>query len=67
MTQNKTTKAKMDSWFKNADFDTLERVTGFNRHDFSPEDGYEEFVETCESYWFNLSSETQKHLYETYS
>ena len=34
------TKMQMDSWFKNADFDTLESATGFNIYDFSPEDEY---------------------------
>ncbi|MFS2717026.1 hypothetical protein AAH068_19150 [Bacteroides uniformis] len=36
-----------EEWWENTDFPTMERITGCRQTDFSPEDGYQEFVDAC--------------------
>ena len=42
------TKAQLDEWWGLCDFKTMEFVTGYCQHTFSPEDGYQDFVDACD-------------------
>lgn len=56
-----------DTWFGNLDFATLEKVTGFIQTDYSPEDGYQDFVDACEDWWSGLTMQQRKEVYESNS
>jgi hypothetical protein len=48
---------EIDGWWDDAGFEEMERVSGYRRTDFSPEDGYREFVDACNKYWEGLPVE----------
>jgi hypothetical protein len=52
-----------NKWFQNADFPTMEKITGYRQSDFSPEDGYQDFVDACEDWWGELSTEEKREIY----
>lgn len=54
---------KMDGWFNGADFKTMEKMFGLRHEDFDEEDGYQAFVDTCETRWDGLSYEGKRGLY----
>jgi hypothetical protein len=42
---------KAQEWWGLTDFETMERITGYSQADFSPEDGYQDFVDACDAWW----------------
>lgn len=54
---------KMDHWFADADFRTMEKMFDLRYEDFDEEDGYQEFVDECEKRWKELSYESKRYLY----
>lgn len=44
-------------WWKACDFRQMERTTGYRQDDFSPEEGYKQFVDACNNWWEALSTE----------
>lgn len=60
------TKKSLDKWFAEADFNTMEKVIGVRQSAFSPEDGYQDFVDFCEEAWSKLTVEQKRDLYEMY-
>ena len=60
------TKAQLDEWWGNCDFKTMEFVTGYCQYTFSPEDGYQDFVDACDEYWDKLSYSQKLSLYKEY-
>ena len=54
---------KWDTWFKGCDFATMEKLTGFKQSDYSPEEGYQDFVDACEDWWEELPTEERKEIY----
>ena len=49
------TKAMVNEWWNNTPFWLMENITGYRQDDFSPEDGYQDFVDACDTWWDNLS------------
>ena len=56
---------KWDKWFKECDFATMEKITGYKQSDFSSDDGYQDFVDACEAWWDKLNTEDRKEIYCT--
>ena len=52
-----------DEWFYEADFDTMERISGERRDDYSDEDGYQDFVDAVERWWDDLSDNEKVDIY----
>lgn len=52
-----------EEWFCEADFDTMERISGFKRDDYSDEDGYQDFVDAVEEWWDSLDDEKKVDIY----
>lgn len=46
-----------EEWFRGADFKTLERISGLRQDDFSPEDGYQDFVDAVHRWWASLEND----------
>lgn len=42
-------------WWIGTDFLQMERLIGYSCYDFDPEDGYQEFVNLCNEWWYRLS------------
>lgn len=57
---------RMDDWFSQADFKTMETMFGLRHEDFDEEDGYQAFVDTCETRWKGLTYESKRELYNEY-
>jgi hypothetical protein len=49
-----------------SDFTQMERLTGFRQIDFDPEDGYQDFVDACDSHWNRLCDEEKVLKWEDY-
>lgn len=54
---------RMESWWGNADFKAMEQITGYRQDDFSPEDGYQEFVDACNDWWKKKNYEARREVY----
>lgn len=52
-----------EEWFCEADFDTMERISGYKRDDYSDEDGYQDFVDAVEEWWDSLDDEKKVDIY----
>ena len=61
------TKAQLDEWWGLCDFKTMEFVTGYCQHTFSPEDGYQAFVEAGDEYWNKLNCKQKLSLYREFN
>lgn len=46
----------IDRWWHEQDFRQLEHFTRFRQDDFDPEDGYQAFVDACNTWWNALSN-----------
>ena len=62
-----TALAGANRWWNETDFSQMERITGFRQSDFDPEDGYQEFVDACDTWWEQLEHEEKTELWETYN
>ena len=56
-------KQKMQDWWKDLDFITLESITGLHEADYSSEDGSQSFVDACNDWWNSQDYDTQRELY----
>lgn len=54
-----TTGPLWQSWWRQADFATMERITGLWQADYDPEDGCQAFTDACEAWWNGQSEEEQ--------
>lgn len=63
----KYTEDAIKDWWANVPFDTMEAITGFRRIHFSPEDGYQEFVDACNDWWNWLTLESKIIYYQMYN
>lgn len=52
-----------ESWWGELGFEDMELVTGFRQDDFSPEDGYQEFVDACDEWWNDLDEDQKINIY----
>lgn len=58
---------ELNNWFSNLEFKLLEQVTRLKSYHFSNEDGYQDFVDTCENWWRKLSLEEKNSIYNEYA
>lgn len=56
----------MQEWWQGLEFKEMEQVTGFRQTDFSPEDGYQEFVDACEKWWNGKSYDEKRIIWKKY-
>ena len=61
------TKAQLDEWWGLCDFKTMEFVTGYCQHTFSPEDGYQEYVDFCDNWWDSLTYNQKLSVYKDHN
>ena len=54
---------KMQDWWKELDFITLESITGLREANYSSEDGSQAFVDACNEWWNGQDYDTQRGLY----
>ena len=52
-----------EAWFPGTDFDTMERISGLRRGDFSDEDGYQDFVDAVQEWWDSLDDSEKVTIY----
>ena len=55
---------RMEAWWGDADFPTMERVTGYRQDDFSPEEGYQDFVDACNEWWKAKSYDEKRAIFK---
>jgi hypothetical protein len=53
----------LDSWWGQLGFDEMKRITGLDYRYFSPEDGYQEYVDISNKLWQNKSFEDKLEIY----
>lgn len=58
--------ADIEQWWCATDFSQMELITGFRQTDFDAEDGYQDFVDTCNTYWNQLDEEEKRRYRELY-
>lgn len=54
----------IEAWWNDSEFALMKKITGFRQTDFSPDDGYQDFVDTCHKYWAGLSNEEKNKYLE---
>ena len=54
---------KMQEWWKDLDFITLESITGLYEADYSSEDGSQSFIDACNDWWNGQDYDTQRNNY----
>ena len=59
-------KERMEEWWNGLEFIVMERITGFRQVDFSPEDGCQEFVDTCDEWWDEKSYDEKRMIWKEY-
>jgi hypothetical protein len=59
------TKAQLDEWWGLCGFKEMEFITGFRQIDFSPEDGYQDFVDACDEWWDKLKISEKRNIYNS--
>lgn len=52
-----------EAWWSAADFQKMETLTGLHQTDFSPEEGYQTFIDAGNSWWNKLSDEQKIQLW----
>lgn len=52
-----------ETWWHEQDFKQMERISGYRQDDFDPENGYQAFVDACDSWWDALSTEEKIRLW----
>ena len=57
------TEKKLNEWWIQTDFKEMQIITRYRQLDFSPEDGYQDFVDACDSWWDDLSKEEKQYIY----
>ena len=50
-------------WWNNTEFHTMEYVTGYYQEDFSPEEGYQDFVDACDEWWERKNDTEKINIY----
>lgn len=56
-------KQRIDNWWRNLDFITMEAITGLYEADYSSEDGSQAFINACNEWWNGQDYDTQRGLY----
>lgn len=62
----KAFKQQMQEWWGSLDFKEMERISGFQQDVFSPEDGYQDFVDACNNWWRRQGYKGQRSIWTTY-
>ena len=57
------TEKELNTWWGQTDFREMEKITRLRQLDFSPEDGYQDFVDVCDNWWDGLSKEYKQDVY----
>ncbi len=52
-----------EEWWGAADFKAMERITGYRQIDFSPEEGYQAFVDACHEWWNGKTTDEKISFY----
>lgn len=63
----KTKENKLNLWWHSIDFETMWKITDFRIWDFSEDDGYQDFVDACDKFWYDLSYTEKLELYKMYN
>jgi hypothetical protein len=61
------TKNLLNEWWGDQGFREMERITGFRQSDFSPEDGYQDFVDACDEWWDKLPYAEKVSIYKNFN
>jgi len=56
-----------DEWWGNCGFDDLAKILGYKYYEFSPEDGYQEYVDFCDEWWESLSYKDKLAVYNEHN
>jgi hypothetical protein len=46
---------QLNEWWNNRSFDEMEEITGYANYEFSPEYGYQDYIDACDEIWNNLT------------
>ena len=60
-------KDKLNEWWGAQGFREMEQITGLRQRDFSPEDGYQDFVDACDAWWVSLSYADKVFIYKDFN
>jgi hypothetical protein len=49
------TERMLNEWWSECGFDEMAIVTGYACYEFSPEDGYQDYIDHCDKIWENFT------------
>jgi hypothetical protein len=58
-----TLETELDDWWGELGFDEMKRITGLDYRDFSPVDGYQEYVDISNSLWQEKTIDEKLEIY----
>ena len=58
---------ELNAWWYGTEFKIMERITKLRQWYFSPEDGYQEFVDVCDKWWESLSKSEKQYIYNEWN
>ena len=59
--------ADIEKWWCETDFSQMELITGFRQTDFDAEDGYQDFIDACDTFWNQLDEEEKRIFHKLYN
>ena len=62
----KSTITQANKWWDETDFEQMALITGLRQHEFDAEDGYQEFVDACDNYWYQLNNSEKIRVWNKY-
>lgn len=57
----------LDNWWRDTDFETMEKITNYKVCEFSEEDGCQDFVDACDEFWNELSYSDKLYFYKMFN
>ncbi len=59
--------AQLNEWWGNCGFDEMADILGYKFYEFSPEDGYQEYVDFCDNWWNSLTYNQKLSVYKDHN
>jgi hypothetical protein len=61
------TEHTLNEWWEHTDFPQMEKITKLRYYWFHEDEGYQEFVDVCDNWWYSLSKKDKELVYNDYT
>lgn len=57
-------KERMQQWWQETDFETMERMTGYLQADYPADEGHQAFIDACNTWWNKRCYDEQRRIWK---